>query len=79
MPTDDGGYALIALTRCDPRLFDGIAWSTAAVMAETRLRLRDLAWRWAELDTLWDVDRPCDYKRLVETELLEPPAFALRS
>ena len=70
-PTEDGGYALVALRRCDPRLFEGIAWSTPAVMDETRARLRSLGWRWRELDTLWDVDRPADYERLQAAALLE--------
>jgi rSAM/selenodomain-associated transferase 1 len=66
-PTEDGGYALIGLARSDPALFSNIAWSTAAVMGETRARLSDLGWRWGELETLWDVDRPEDYARLVES------------
>jgi glycosyltransferase A (GT-A) superfamily protein (DUF2064 family) len=33
-------------------------------MEQTRERLRELGWRWTELDTLWDVDRPQDYARL---------------
>jgi glycosyltransferase A (GT-A) superfamily protein (DUF2064 family) len=73
-PTEDGGYALIGLTRCDERLFEGIAWSTPRVMDETRARLRGLGWRWRELDTLWDVDRPADYERLVASALLENPS-----
>lgn len=71
-PTDDGGYALIGLSRCDQRLFEGVPWSTDGVMAETRSRLRGLGWRWHELDTLWDVDHPADYARLVKNGLLEP-------
>ena len=63
-PTEDGGYALIGLTRCDPRLFEAIAWGTSNVMSETRVRLRALEWRWSELDLLWDVDTPADYERL---------------
>jgi len=73
-PTEDGGYALVGLTRCDERLFEGIAWSTPRVMDETRARLRGLSWRWRELDTLWDVDRPADYERLVASALLENPS-----
>jgi hypothetical protein len=73
-PADDGGYALIALARCDKRLFDDVSWSTGAVMDETRSRLRNLGWRWHELETLWDVDRPLDYHRLIESGLLKPPA-----
>ena len=69
-PTEDGGYALIGARRCDLRLFEGIAWSSATVMEETRARLRDLGWRWEELPTLWDVDRPADYERLLASGLL---------
>lgn len=63
-PTEDGGYALIGLTRCDARLFEGIAWGAANVMRDTRNKLSALGWRWQELQTLWDVDRPEDYQRL---------------
>lgn len=69
-PTEDGGYALVGLGRCDERLFSAIAWSTPTVMAETRLRIADLGWRHAELETLWDVDRPDDYQRLVACGML---------
>jgi uncharacterized protein len=71
VPCEDGGYALIGLARADPTLFDGIAWSSASVMAETRERLRALGWKWHELETLWDVDRPEDYQRLVDSRLLD--------
>jgi rSAM/selenodomain-associated transferase 1 len=68
-PTEDGGYALIGLNRCDPRLFSEISWSSPQVMNQTRARLRDLDWRWTELETLWDVDRPGDYERLTASGL----------
>jgi hypothetical protein len=71
VPCEDGGYALIGLTRTDPKLFDGVAWSTATVMADTRARLKQLGWKWQELETLWDVDRPEDYQRLLDSGLLE--------
>jgi rSAM/selenodomain-associated transferase 1 len=67
IPTEDGGYALIGLARIDPRLFSDIAWSTSGVMDETRRRLRELGFGWMELQTLWDVDRPADYVRLIES------------
>ena len=63
-PAEDGGYALIGLRRVSRRLFDGIAWSTPEVLAQTRRRLRQLHWRWRELRTVWDVDRPEDVARL---------------
>jgi rSAM/selenodomain-associated transferase 1 len=63
-PVQDGGYVLIGLARCDPGLFAGVAWSTASVMPSTRNRLKQLGWRWHELEMLWDVDRPEDCERL---------------
>jgi rSAM/selenodomain-associated transferase 1 len=69
-PAEDGGYVLIGLSRLNRELFEGIAWSTAAVMSQTRERLRAFDWRWLELEVLWDVDRPRDYTRLAETRLL---------
>ena len=73
VPCEDGGYALIGLARADARLFDCIAWSTATVMTDTRARLKQLGWKWQELETLWDVDRPEDYARLVASRLLDKP------
>ncbi|HEY8070131.1 MAG TPA: TIGR04282 family arsenosugar biosynthesis glycosyltransferase [Burkholderiales bacterium] len=63
-PAEDGGYALIGLRRVSRRLFDGVAWSTPRVLAQTRRRLRRLRWCWQELRTVWDVDRPEDVARL---------------
>ena len=40
-------------------------------MGETRARLVTLGWKWRELDTLWDVDRPEDYQRLIASGLLD--------
>jgi rSAM/selenodomain-associated transferase 1 len=70
IPAEDGGYALIGLTRCDQRVFAGVAWGEDCVMNQTRNRLSELGWRWRELETLWDVDRPEDYRRLLESRLL---------
>lgn len=69
IPTEDGGYALLGLTRTDPALFDRIPWGTETVMARTRERLHALGWRWVELETLWDIDRPEDYDRLAQSGL----------
>lgn len=66
IPAEDGGYALIALSRCDASLFEDIAWGGDTVLAATRERLRALHWRWRELATLWDIDRPADYRRWSE-------------
>jgi len=63
-PAEDGGYPLIGLRRVSPRLFEGIAWGGADVFARTAERLERLGWRWRQLRTLWDVDRPEDLDRL---------------
>lgn len=70
VPAEDGGYALVGLSSATPALFDGIHWGTNAVMAETRMRLRENDLCWSELETLWDVDRPEDYHRLQKSGLL---------
>jgi rSAM/selenodomain-associated transferase 1 len=63
-PAQDGGYALIGLRRVSERLFAGVDWGGPQVMAQTRARLKALDWRWKELRTVWDVDRPEDVARL---------------
>ena len=70
-PAEDGGYALVALRRVSPRLFRGVEWGGAQVMAQTRARLAALGWRWRELPLVWDVDRPKDYRRLERAGLLQ--------
>jgi glycosyltransferase A (GT-A) superfamily protein (DUF2064 family) len=74
-PAEDGGYVLIGLARNEPRLFSGISWGSAQVMAQTRECLRACALRWHELETLWDVDRPEDWQRLQQSGLFDdrPP------
>lgn len=67
VPAEDGGYALIGLSRAVPALFAGMPWGANTVMAETRARLRENGLRWSELETLWDVDRPEDYRRLQQS------------
>jgi uncharacterized protein len=71
VPAEDGGYVLLGLMRSDKRLFEGIAWGGDTVLADTRARLRALGWRSHELEPLWDVDRPEDYQRLIESKLLD--------
>jgi rSAM/selenodomain-associated transferase 1 len=62
-PAEDGGYALIGLSRVGAGLFENIRWSASDVLAVTRSRLAGLGWRHLELPTLWDVDRPEDLQR----------------
>lgn len=78
IPTEDGGYALAGLVGYDRRVFTDIAWGEDGVMNQTRERLSELGWHWRELETLWDIDRPEDYERLLRLKLLDKgPAPAL--
>lgn len=70
-PTEDGGYALLALSQSNAGLFSGVEWGSERVMAQTRRRLCDLGWSWQELREQWDVDRPEDLRRL--SRLALPP------
>jgi rSAM/selenodomain-associated transferase 1 len=63
-PALDGGYTLVGLRRRAPALFEGMAWSTARVMDETRARLARLGLRHAELAPLADIDEPADLRHL---------------
>jgi uncharacterized protein len=63
-PAEDGGYWLIGMRRHDASVFQHIVWSAPDVAQRTRERLRALQWRWHELATRWDVDRPEDLRRL---------------
>jgi rSAM/selenodomain-associated transferase 1 len=60
VPALDGGYALIGLRAPQAALFDGMVWSTADVMSQTRERLRAAGLRWKELPPVADVDEPAD-------------------
>jgi rSAM/selenodomain-associated transferase 2/rSAM/selenodomain-associated transferase 1 len=71
IPAEDGGYVLIGMRLLVPQVFEGIAWSTPQVMAQTRDQLRRAGVSWLDLPTLWDVDEPADWRRL--QGLFEPP------
>lgn len=55
-PASDGGWWAIGLRRADPRVFLGVAMSTAVTCDEQRERLRSLSLATAELGVLRDVD-----------------------
>lgn len=63
-PAQDGGFYLVGVRISDPRVFSDIAWGSERVLAATRDRLRALGWRWHELATRCDVDRPEDLAAL---------------
>jgi rSAM/selenodomain-associated transferase 1 len=60
-PALDGGYYLIGLKALYPRLFEGLRWSTGAVLAETLQRAAELGLAvhllppWRDIDTYADL------------------------
>ena len=71
IPAEDGGYVLIGMRVLIPQVFEGIAWSTPQVMAQTREQLRRAGVSWFEMPTLWDVDEAADWRRLQQLTQLE--------
>lgn len=63
-PAEDGGYYLIGMSAPHSSLFEGIAWSTSRVAAETRARVAALRLPLVELDAWYDVDDPPALERL---------------
>jgi rSAM/selenodomain-associated transferase 1 len=57
-PASDGGYYLVGCGPTRPPIFDGIAWSTARVLADTVATLADPRWQLALLPPWYDVDTP---------------------
>jgi rSAM/selenodomain-associated transferase 1 len=63
-PASDGGYYLVGCGPSRPPLFEGIAWSTGRVLADTVAALADPRWRLAVLPPWYDVDTPDDWAML---------------
>ncbi|WP_017306087.1 TIGR04282 family arsenosugar biosynthesis glycosyltransferase [Spirulina subsalsa] len=59
-PAEDGGYYLIGLNRLIPELFQGIAWGTDRVFAQTGEIAQGLGCAIATLPQLPDIDTPQD-------------------
>lgn len=63
-PAEDGGYYLLGLRAPAPALFEGVAWSSERVYADTLARARVLGLAVAELEREFDVDEARDLERL---------------
>lgn len=66
-PALDGGYYLIGLSREIPGIFEGIPWSTPAVLARTLEKLERSGIRPELLETLSDVDEAKDLVKEART------------
>ena len=78
-PSEDGGYYLIGLRRLHPELFEGMPWSTAAVLEETLRRAGALGLRTARLRAWYDVDTATDLARLTAELVADPCGGALHT
>jgi len=78
-PAEDGGYYLIGIKAPHLHLFRDIAWSTAEVARQTRMRAAELGLAAVELDTWYDVDDAPSLLRLcgelASTPAGEPPGY----
>ncbi len=63
-PAEDGGYALIGLSKLAPDIFTDINWGTNRVYQQTLQRIQQAQMSLVELPLQWDVDRPEDLLRL---------------
>lgn len=72
VPSDDGGFVLLALSTCPRGLFDGLPWSQAHTRAAVVERLQRLGIEVTMLEPWFDVDHPADLQRLAQV----PPASA---
>ena len=64
-PTADGGYYLIGLRKMIPDLFQGIAWSTATVFAETKKKIEAAGLSLGLLPECRDLDQLDDLKAFI--------------
>lgn len=69
VPTEDGGYSMIALRRTATAPFECIEWGRSTVFDRSQQRLAAMGWRVRSLSELWDVDRPSDLDRNSAQEL----------
>lgn len=67
-PALDGGYVAFGLPRPCPSVFQGVAWSTGQVLAETVLRLRSVGAVPELLEPLSDIDTLDDWTRWTARE-----------
>lgn len=65
-PTEDGGYYAIACSRVEPRMFDGVRWSTTHALDDT-VRAAAACGLTVGIGSRWfDIDCPEDLIRLAE-------------
>lgn len=64
-PAEDGGYYLIGCRRFDPRLFQGVEWSTPRTCEQTLANASRMGYATALLERWFDLDDWKDVERLL--------------
>ena len=67
-PAEDGGYTLIGMKEKCRLIFDIIDWGTSKVFDQTILKINKLDLSLYRLPMQWDVDRPEDLLRYVDSQ-----------
>ncbi|MEY4064777.1 MAG: hypothetical protein RIR26_985 [Pseudomonadota bacterium] len=64
IPSEDGGYVLLGISKFSSEVFFEVPWSTEVVARETLKRVHDLGWTLSCLPPLRDIDEPKDLEAL---------------
>jgi uncharacterized protein len=72
-PAYDGGYYLVGMSRPIPQIFEGIAWSTERVLAQTQERAEELGLSIRLISPWYDIDTPKDLVRYMAELEQTPP------
>lgn len=65
-PSEDGGYYLIGLNAPQPKLFQGIPWSSGHTLSCSLSKASDLGLRIKQLETLYDIDEITELRRAID-------------
>jgi len=68
-PTPDGGYYFLGMRAFEPSVFQGIAWSTETVLAQTLAIIQKLSKTVSLLPVLSDIDTETDWIAYKKQEL----------
>jgi uncharacterized protein len=74
-PCTDGGFYLLAASKCEPGLLASLPWSSPDTLEALKRRMDEHRLSVTELSALFDVDRPSDLYALRE-HLLHDPSSA---
>lgn len=72
-PSEDGGYFLIGMQQPNPKLFEGVDWSTDTVLVQTQIHAKYQNLKTTLLPTWYDIDSIDELRRLREELAGLPP------